>query len=151
MEKRRINVRAIIWREGKLLGVLHKDDEGNPSPYWAVSGGGLDPGETLQEGVRREVMEELGIEATVGELLFIQQFPSSRKGFDEELEFFFHIHDTPLFDTIDLASTSHGNDELSCVEFIDPKNAPILPSFLSELDTEAYIRGEHPVYISSEL
>ena len=45
MEKRRVNVRGIIWRDGKLLAVKHKNNDGSEADYWAVPGGGLDPHE----------------------------------------------------------------------------------------------------------
>ena len=43
---RRINVRAIIYKDGKLLAVKHKHGD-NISHYYAVPGGGLDPQESL--------------------------------------------------------------------------------------------------------
>ena len=39
---RRINVRAIIYREGKILAVKHRRGD-QAAPYYAVPGGGLDP------------------------------------------------------------------------------------------------------------
>lgn len=33
MEKRRVNVRAIIWRDGKILAAKHKDEDGVVSDY----------------------------------------------------------------------------------------------------------------------
>ncbi len=118
--KRRVNVRGILWRDGKILAVKHKEDDGSESPYWAIPGGGLDPMESLEDGVKRELMEELGINAEVGNVMFVQQFPSRREGFREELEFFFHIKDSEHFDAIYLLSTTHGHEELARVEFIDP-------------------------------
>lgn len=151
MERRRINTRAIVWRNGKILAVKHKnsDYENGETPYWALPGGGLDPLETLQDGVKREVMEELGVTADVGNLLFIQQFKSKREEFDEELEFFFHVHDSTDFDSIDLSKTTHGLEELSRVEFIDPKLHPIKPTFLAAETIEAAVMATHPVYIGN--
>lgn len=151
MEKRRINVRAVIWRDGKLLAVKHKDDDGNESEHWAISGGGLDPLETLEEGVKREIFEELGIKVEVGKLLMVHQFHSKREDFDEELEFLFHVEDSPLFDQINLEATSHGMAELARVEFIDPKQVFIKPQFLSELDIEALINASEVVHMGYEL
>ena len=53
--KRRVNVRGIIWREGKILAVKHKDPDGTESSYWAVPGGGLDLLEWVEDGVQREI------------------------------------------------------------------------------------------------
>ena len=36
---------------------------------WSLPGGAVEVGETLQEGVRRELREEIGIEVTVGPLI----------------------------------------------------------------------------------
>ena len=69
---RRINVRAIIYKDGKLLAVKHKHGD-NISHYYAVPGGGLDPHESLVDGLARELREETGIDAVIGNLLFIQQ------------------------------------------------------------------------------
>ena len=74
---RRINVRAIIYREGKILAVKHRHGD-QATPYYAVPGGGLDPHESLTECLIRELREETGVTAKAGKLLFIQQFPSSR-------------------------------------------------------------------------
>lgn len=151
MEKRRINVRAIVWRDGKILAVKHRKEDGSESSYWAVPGGGLDPLEDLRSGVRRELIEETGVEATVGDLLFMQQFHSEREGTDEELEFFFHIEDTPEFDAVDLEKTSHGFHELARIEFVDPTQVTILPERLSTLDIAGLIERGSTVEISNRL
>ena len=80
---RRINVRAIIYKNGKILAVKHRRGD-EVSPYYAVPGGGLDPHESLIECLIRELREETGVTAQPGRLLFIQQFPSSRAGYQEE-------------------------------------------------------------------
>lgn len=151
MDKRRVNVRAVIWREGKLLAAKQKDSNGGTTKYWCIPGGGLDPGESLQDGVAREVMEETGITAKVGKLLFIQQFSSRREGYDEELEFFFHIENPEDFEQIDLANTSHGLAEIERIEFIDPSQEYILPALLSEFPLAEYITTDKPVYIYNQL
>lgn len=149
--KRRVNVRGILWRDGKILAVKHKEDDGSESPYWAIPGGGLDPMESLEDGVKRELMEELGINAEVGNVMFVQQFPSRREGFREELEFFFHIKDSEHFDAIDLLSTTHGHEELARVEFIDPTVESVKPRILATLDYEAAIAGSVPLAVVDEL
>lgn len=152
MSKRRINVRAIIMRDNKILAVKHKEADGSETEYWAIPGGGLDPLESLQDGVRREVHEELGIHIEeVGKLLFTQQYRTRRENFDEELEFFFSIAHTDAFDEIDLAKTTHGLEEIARVEFVDPRMVFILPKFLSELDLAQYVNEEKTPYIFTDL
>lgn len=147
MSERRINVRAIIYSGGKLLAVKHKTSSGGEAEYWAIPGGGLDPHESLHDGVRREIMEELGVKARVGKLLFMQQFPSTRKDFSEELELFFHIENPEDFSKLDFMTTSHGADELARCEFIDSKAEFVLPLFLSNIDIAGHIARDLPVAI----
>lgn len=152
MDKRRIGVRAIIWHDGKLLAVKHKSkNTGDPKDFWAIPGGGLDPSESLEDGLRREVFEELGIEAVVGRLLFIQQFVSTRQDVDEELEFFFLVENHQDFVNIDYSQTSHGLAELATCEFIDPKQEFVLPKLVSELDISDYVQSIQPVKVMSYL
>lgn len=151
MDRRRIGVRGIIFKDGKLLAVKHKRKHGTAADFWAIPGGGLDPGEALEPGLQREIYEELGIHATVGRLLFIQQFSSTRADCDEELEFFFLIENSKDFATIDYSSTSHGMEELAACEFIDAAREFVLPRFISEIDLNAHVQTLQPVVISNEL
>ena len=150
MDKRRIGVRAIIFKDGKLLANKFHAKEGE-SAHWATPGGGLDPHESLEWGLARELLEETGIKAQIGKLLFVQQFRSSRVHRDEELEFFFHITNPEAFNQIDLAATSHGAQELTRCEFIVPSQEHLLPAFLQSIDIESYIKTDKPVHITNEL
>lgn len=151
MDKRRINIRAIIWYEGKLLAVKHRSNSGSESAYWALPGGGLDPLESITEGVKRELLEETGVSAVIGKLLYIQQLKSTREHRDEELEFFFHVTNSEAFKTIDLRKTTHGMQELARCEFIDPTTEYILPDFLQTVDIQKQIESDQPVSITSYL
>ena len=63
-----INVSAgIIHRDGAVLFSRRRADVPYPLT-WEFPGGKLTPGETAEQCLRRELCEELGIEATVGEL-----------------------------------------------------------------------------------
>lgn len=152
--KRRITVRAIIYKNGQLLAVQHKANDGNGKNFWCTPGGGLEDGESLMDGVAREVKEELGIDAQVGSLLFVQQYrqtPDDTYDYDEFLEFFFLIENSDDFAAIDLHATSHGDAEISQVEFIDLKTVTFLPKFITEIDLEAYTASSLPPYIHTEL
>lgn len=151
MDKRRINVRAIVWNDGKLLAVKHKTKSGEEAKYWALPGGGLDPFEPLAEGLRREMVEETGIAPKIGRLLFGQQLLSGRAGRDEELEFFFHVTNPDAYESIDLTASSHGAVELDRCEFINPRAETILPDFLQTIDIAAHIHEVRPVTIVDNL
>ncbi len=151
MDKRRIGVRAIIYKDGQILAVKHKSrKDGQPKDFWAIPGGGLDPGESLEDGLRREVMEELGVEVVPGRLLFIQQFTSTREDRDEELEFFFLVENSDDFAQVDFTASSHGLDELALCEFIDPTKERVLPSFISTIDLGGYVETIQPVLVTNQ-
>lgn len=151
MDKRRINVRAIAWHDDKLLAVKHKTKSGGEASYWALPGGGLDPFESLADGVVRELIEETGITPKVGRMLFGQQLKSGREGRDEELEFFYHIKNAEDYTSINLANTTHGLEELARCEFIDPSKERLLPAFLQTIDIKSYIDNVLPVQIVDNL
>lgn len=149
MNKRRINVRGIIFKNNLLLcQQLKPGADAQKRDYWCTPGGGLEFGESLHQGLQREMVEETGIMPQIGKLLFVQQF---HDGEQELLEFFFHIENADDYKVIDLAATSHGEAEIDTVEFIDPTTHHVLPAFLSTTDLGAYIDTSMPVFIDSEL
>jgi ADP-ribose pyrophosphatase YjhB (NUDIX family) len=146
---RRVNVRGIIFKDRRLLAQqLTPGSDGTIRNYWCTPGGGIDDGESLHDGLYREMIEETGIAPKIGKLLFVQQFHDGAK---EQLEFFFHIENPDDYETIDLTVTSHGLAEISNVAFINPTKVNVLPKFLTMIDIRAYIDGTLPVYIDSEL
>lgn len=145
MDKRRIGVRAIIYKDGKLLANKFHSKKGESS-YWATPGGGLDPHEHLVEGLIREMIEETGITPQVGRLLFVQQFRSTRRDREEELEFFFLVTNPEDFVNIDLSATTHGAKELTRCEFITPHTEYLLPAFLQSIDIQDHIENVKPVF-----
>ena len=60
---------AVIWNdEGQIL-IDRRRQEGLLGGMWEFPGGKIEPGETVEACVRREIQEELGIEVTVGDRL----------------------------------------------------------------------------------
>jgi len=143
---RRISVRAIILHKGNLLCVRLKPYQGalsvSKDEWWCLPGGGLDEGEPLLDGIRREMLEETGIEPTVGNLLYVQQFTHGDK---EYLEFFFHVTNAEDYLDIDLSKTTHGAVEIEAIGFVDPKAITILPEFLNTEDLALQATGTNPV------
>lgn len=57
---------AVIRENGKIL-IAQRPPEGMLGGLWEFPGGKVENGETLAEGLRREIKEELGLEIAVGE------------------------------------------------------------------------------------
>ena len=66
----RIRVAGLITEGEKILLVEHARGE---CRYWLPPGGGVEQGETLTEALARELNEETGAPATVGELSIIAE------------------------------------------------------------------------------
>jgi ADP-ribose pyrophosphatase len=64
----RVGVGAVVLREGRILLVRRGVEPARG--LWAIPGGGLQLGETLQEGAEREILEETGIVIRAGEPVF---------------------------------------------------------------------------------
>ncbi len=70
----RVRVRAcgLCWEGGNLLLVNHKGIR--RSDFWAPPGGGVEFGETLEEALKREFLEETGLEITIARFAFGCEF-----------------------------------------------------------------------------
>lgn len=59
----RVRVGAAIVRDGQILVVKHEKQNG---PYWLLPGGGIEPGESIPDALRRELREEACLEIEPG-------------------------------------------------------------------------------------
>ncbi len=59
---------AVIERRRKVL-IARRKAEGNAAGKWEFPGGTVEAGETPEQGLARELREELGIQCRVGEFL----------------------------------------------------------------------------------
>ena len=73
---RRIPCAGAVIKDGtgRMLLILRGHDPGKG--LWSIPGGRIDPGETSEEAVVREVREETGLEVACGDLLGSVERPS---------------------------------------------------------------------------
>ena len=103
----------MLVEEGRLLLIAHKKKK---NVYWLLPGGGVDYGESLAEALKRELREELSIEAEVGDIAFVCDsigpglerhivnvcFFCTREGGDLSLGKEKRLHDYDFFDAAGL-------------------------------------------------
>lgn len=67
----RVAVSALIFDgDGRVLLAHRRDID-----WWNLPNGGVETGETVEEALRREAMEELGVEVEVGQLVGVYSKP----------------------------------------------------------------------------
>ncbi|HVZ80883.1 MAG TPA: NUDIX hydrolase [bacterium] len=64
----RIRAAGILVKDDRILLVRH---EKNGKSYWLLPGGGVDFGESVAEGLRREFQEEVGLDIQVGPMVLV--------------------------------------------------------------------------------
>ncbi len=57
---------AVIWNEQRQVLIDRRRPEGVLGKLWEFPGGKVEPGETVEECIKREIWEELGIVIEVG-------------------------------------------------------------------------------------
>ena len=78
---------GIIWQDDHLLAALRP--QGKPmAGYWEFPGGKLEPGETAEQALCRELREELGISVRACRLWQIVEHDYAERDLHVQLHFF---------------------------------------------------------------
>jgi 8-oxo-dGTP diphosphatase len=67
---------AVIVRDGRVLMVHERSRRSGGGEWWTLPGGGVEPGETLEEALRREVFEETGLVVAAARHILEMPYPS---------------------------------------------------------------------------
>lgn len=72
----RVACKAVIVKDGKVLVVREAStyEEGTNIGRYEVPGGRINPGEPFLDGLRREVLEETGLQVEIGKPLYVGEW-----------------------------------------------------------------------------
>ena len=81
---KRVSARGLVVTDKGLAVIFRRRiKDGNGHEYYVVPGGGIEEGEDLIHGLKRELSEELDIKVNVGDLAFIKET-------DDRIEYFYN-------------------------------------------------------------
>ena len=104
--------RGIVIRNGQVLMVRHENDG---TGHWCLPGGGMEPGETPEECIVREVREECGIAVEVVRLLTVNHFETN------DVQYCFLLRSDDPSPTLGIDPELPANHQvLKDIRFMDP-------------------------------
>ncbi len=92
MDKRAV---GIVIKDDKILLIrrFRSGSDWTNGWYFVFPGGGVEEGETPEEGCIREMKEELSLDVKINKLLFVMHNPAKVYNFDGRDEYFYLITD----------------------------------------------------------
>lgn len=137
-----MRVAACLCEGDRILLVEHLK---HGHRHWLLPGGGVEAGETMVEAVHRELLEETGLEVTVGRLLLVCEAiePQGR----HLINFVFAASAPPGGqlrvgrDGVLEDAAWHRRDDLSTMEIHPPIGAEVLGCWLEGFDGPVRVLG----------
>ncbi|MFF1821162.1 NUDIX hydrolase [Kribbella sp. NPDC058245] len=135
-------VGVLVWNDQQQVLLQQRSDD----QTWCIPGGGVEPGEELEDAARRELHEETGLHAGALTLL------SARSGPDCFITY-------PNGDQVQVISLTYraeswtgtlnpANDETVALDFFNPHTLPAMNPYnqalFTHLAAEGHLRGEGP-------
>jgi len=79
MEKIRLRACALIIKDGAILLIeFENDNDDDEGVHYNLPAGGLEPGETFVEAVKREAKEEACVDVEVGSVAFVYEYQPAK-------------------------------------------------------------------------
>jgi ADP-ribose pyrophosphatase YjhB (NUDIX family) len=121
-----VRTRAVIVHHGKILVVKHSHDHS----FYALPGGHVEWAEDIKDSLKREIIEELGIEPKIGRLLFVNNFIEEE--IKQSIEFFFEVTNSEDYLNVNKLNGTHSHElaEVCWAGAEDDKN--ILPQTIQQ-------------------
>lgn len=132
----RVGVGAITIKDGKVL--LVKRGVEPSKGLWAIPGGTLKLGETLQECAAREILEETGITIKVGGCIYVFDFIE----YDDQRKIKFHYVIVD-FAAEYVAGVPQGADDALEARWLSPedlKKLPVAKNTMNALRTTGFLK-----------
>jgi len=120
--RQRIIVCPVIQNDGEYLLCKMASDRGVFPGKWALPGGGMEPGETIEAALRREIAEELGDELLITDIKpwTFRDDVRSKTYPDGTTETIYMIY--LIFDCIANNRVITFNDEFQEIMWVSPEN-----------------------------
>lgn len=108
-----VGLGAIVWKDGRVLMV----QRGKPprAGIWSLPGGAQDLGESVADGIRREIAEETGIEIEL--LGLVEVIDSVQRDADGRVRYHYTIID---YVARWVSGEAVAGDDAAAVAWIDP-------------------------------
>lgn len=130
--KVRVRVCGIMVRDSEMLLVNIKSPT-REKAFWMPPGGGVEFGESLEEALEREMLEETGLRISSNRLIYISEY---LKGDWHAIEFYFFCNDhggeAKLGNDPELGETEQMIKELGWFSIEDVTKATIYPGFIKK-------------------
>lgn len=115
---RLVVVPVIRGNDGSVLLCKMPGDRGVYPGQWALPGGGVEPGERLEEALRREIREELGVELNSARPLFFTDLQHEKTLPDGERRLLYMVF--LLFECTVGSSSIRLNEEFTEYAWVQP-------------------------------
>lgn len=138
--------RALLIQDDQVLAVKYR---GDGDVFYALPGGGQEPGEPLHENVRRECREELGIEVQVGDLAFVREWIDPTRNV-HQIEFIFECSPCKRIEHVESQVPDGGQIGIEWLPIADLSRYCLYPLDMRELLQHRVTgRANAPVYLGS--
>jgi 8-oxo-dGTP diphosphatase len=140
----RTSVKAIIIRQGRILLAKYVDKVGD---WYCLPGGGQLHGEPLPEALRRECLEEIGLQVRVGRLVFVRDYIAKNHEFAEtdsylhQVELMFECEVEGEYEPAIGATPDVGQEGAAWLELMKLKDYRVYPKVLPDLLSEGVPSG----------